>query len=132
MTNDFAVIETGGKQYRVTAGTKLKVEKLEVKAGDKVVFDTVLLTSVGDAVKVGAPYVAGAKTEAKVIGDGARQESDRVQISSEDPRAQEEGAHAGIYRARDCKDIETARHIRLPADDSSANMTGCFCLWYNK
>jgi large subunit ribosomal protein L21 len=70
MTNDFAVIETGGKQYRVSAGTKLKVEKLEVKAGDKVVFDTVLLTSVGDAVKVGTPYVAGAKTEAKVIGGG--------------------------------------------------------------
>ena len=69
MANDFAVIETGGKQYRVSAGTKLKIEKLPVKAGDKVVFDTVLLTSVGDAVKVGAPYVAGAKTEAKVLGD---------------------------------------------------------------
>lgn len=69
MANDFAVIETGGKQYRVSAGTKLKVEKLEVKAGDKVVFDTVLLTSVGDAIKVGAPYVDGAKTEARVIGD---------------------------------------------------------------
>jgi len=41
-----------------------------VKAGDKVVFETVLLTSVGDAVKVGAPYVTGAKTEAKVVGDG--------------------------------------------------------------
>lgn len=70
MANDFAVIETGGKQYRVSAGTKLKVEKLDVKAGDTVVFDTVLLTSVGDTVTVGAPYVAGAKTEAKVMGDG--------------------------------------------------------------
>lgn len=69
MANDFSVIETGGKQYRVSAGTKLKVEKLDVKAGDKVVFETVLLTSVGDAVKVGAPYVAGAKTEARVVGD---------------------------------------------------------------
>ena len=54
MANDFAVIETGGKQYRVSAGAKFKVEKLDVKAGDTVVFDTVLLTSVGDAVKVGA------------------------------------------------------------------------------
>jgi len=70
MANDFAVIETGGKQYRVSAGTKLKVEKLDVKAGDNVVFETVLLTSVGDAVKVGVPYVTGAKTEAKVLGDG--------------------------------------------------------------
>ena len=68
MASDFSVIETGGKQYRVSAGQKLKVEKLDVKAGDKVVFDTVLLTSVGDAVKVGAPYVAGAKTEARVVG----------------------------------------------------------------
>ncbi len=70
MANDFAVIETGGKQYRVSAGTKLKVEKLDVKAGDNVVFETVLLTSVGDAVKVGVPYVTGAKTEARVLGDG--------------------------------------------------------------
>jgi large subunit ribosomal protein L21 len=69
MANDFAVIETGGKQYRVSAGTKLKIEKLDVKAGDIVVFDTVLLTSTGDTVKVGAPYVTGAKTEAKVLGD---------------------------------------------------------------
>lgn len=69
MANDFSVIETGGKQYRVSAGQKLKIEKLEVKAGDTVVFDTVLLKSVGDAVQVGAPYVAGSKTEAKVVGD---------------------------------------------------------------
>lgn len=69
MANDFAVIATGGKQYRVSAGTKLKVEKLPVKAGDRVVFDTVLLTSVDGTVKIGAPYVVGATTEAKVIGD---------------------------------------------------------------
>lgn len=68
MAHDFAVIETGGKQYRISAGMKLKVEKLDVKPGDTVVFDAVLLTSVGDAVKVGAPYVAGAKAEAKVVG----------------------------------------------------------------
>jgi large subunit ribosomal protein L21 len=70
MANDFIVIETGGKQYRVIAGQKLKVEKLDVKAGEKVVFETVLLKSVGDAVEVGAPYVVGATAEAKVIGDG--------------------------------------------------------------
>ena len=69
MANDFAVIETGGKQYRVSAGQKLRVEKLEVKAGDRVVFDNVLMTSIGDAVKVGVPYVTGAKAEAKVVGD---------------------------------------------------------------
>jgi len=70
MANDFAVVQTGGKQYRVSAGQKLKVEKLDVKAGDKVVFETVLLTSIGDTVKIGAPYIAGAALEAKVLGDG--------------------------------------------------------------
>jgi large subunit ribosomal protein L21 len=69
MANDFAVIETGGKQYRVSAGQKLKVEKLDVKAGEKVVFETVLLKAVGGVVEVGAPYLKTAKTEAKVIGD---------------------------------------------------------------
>jgi large subunit ribosomal protein L21 len=69
MANDFSVIQTGGKQYRVSAGQKIKVEKLNVKAGDKVIFETVLLRSIGDAVSVGAPYVAAAKTEATVIGD---------------------------------------------------------------
>jgi large subunit ribosomal protein L21 len=69
MANDFSVIQTGGKQYRVSAGQKLKIEKLEVKAGDKVVFDTVLLKAIGGAVEVGAPYVKGATTEAKVVGD---------------------------------------------------------------
>ncbi len=69
MANDFTVIETGGKQYRVSVGQKMKIEKIAVAAGDDVIFDKVLLRSVGDAVSVGAPYVAGAKTTAKVMGD---------------------------------------------------------------
>jgi large subunit ribosomal protein L21 len=68
MSNDFSVIETGSHQYRVSVGQKIKVEKLEVKAGDKVVFETVLLKSIGDAVEVGTPYIT-AKAEAKVLGD---------------------------------------------------------------
>ena len=68
MANDFSVIETGSHQYRVSVGQKIKVEKLEVNAGDKVVFETVLLKSVGDAVEIGTPYIA-TKTEAKVLGD---------------------------------------------------------------
>jgi large subunit ribosomal protein L21 len=64
----FAVIETGGKQYRVTTGTKLKVEKLPVEAGKSFVFDKVLLVS-GDKeeITLGRPYVAGAKVEAEVL-----------------------------------------------------------------
>lgn len=62
-----AVIETGGKQYLVAPKDKFIIEKLPVDAGSEVVFDKVLLTTDGDAVKVGKPYVAGAKVTAKVL-----------------------------------------------------------------
>ena len=65
----YAIIETGGKQYVVEAGDKIKVEKLDVKEGDKVTFDKVLFVS-GDDAKVGAPFVDGAKVEAKVLAQG--------------------------------------------------------------
>ena len=65
----YAIIETGGKQYIVEAGDKIKVEKLDVKEGDKVTFDKVLFVS-GDDSKVGAPFVDGAKVEAKVLAQG--------------------------------------------------------------
>ena len=66
----FAVIETGSKQYKVTPGQKLKIEKLEIKPGDAVSFDKVLLIANGDDVKVGAPYVTGAKVDGKVLRQG--------------------------------------------------------------
>ncbi len=65
----YAIIETGGKQYTVEAGDKIRVEKLDVKEGDKVTFDKVLFVS-GDDAKIGAPYVEGAKVEAKVLAQG--------------------------------------------------------------
>ncbi len=67
---NFAVIQTGGKQYRVEPGMKLKVEKLSMNEGDVVTFDKVLLGVNGDAVKVGAPYLDGAKVLAKVLREG--------------------------------------------------------------
>ncbi len=67
---NFAVIETGGKQYKVAPGEKVKVEKLDVKEGDSFKFDKVLLTADGDKVEVGAPYVNGAAVEAKVLEQG--------------------------------------------------------------
>jgi large subunit ribosomal protein L21 len=62
----YAVIKTGGKQYKVAQGDRLRVEKLPASVGDSVTFDQVLLIG-GDAIKIGAPLVAGAKVEAKVI-----------------------------------------------------------------
>lgn len=63
----FAVIETGGKQYKVVSGEVLKIEKLsgDLKAGDTVTFDKVLLVSDGNDVKIGTPYIEGATIEAQ-------------------------------------------------------------------
>ena len=66
----YAVIETGGKQYKVEAGQELFIEKLNVEADDKVVFDKVLAVGGDDGIKVGSPYVKGAKVNAKVIKNG--------------------------------------------------------------
>ncbi len=63
---EFAVIHTGGKQYKVAVGDSLKVEKLkgEFKAGDKVTFDKVMLVDNGTDTSIGTPYIDGAKVEA--------------------------------------------------------------------
>ena len=65
----YAIIETGGKQIKVEEGTSIFVEKLDVNEGDKVVFDKVVLYS-DKAVKVGTPYVKGAKVNATVEKQG--------------------------------------------------------------
>ncbi len=66
----FAIIETGGKQYKVTDGDIIFVEKLDVNDGDEVVFDNVKALSIGDDFKVGAPTVEGAKVTANVLKNG--------------------------------------------------------------
>jgi large subunit ribosomal protein L21 len=63
----YAVFETGGKQYRVSAGSRLEVERLDVAAGQPVTLDRVLLVNNGGNIQVGAPTVAGAKIVADVI-----------------------------------------------------------------
>ena len=65
----YAVIETGGKQLKVEAGQEIFVEKLNVEAGDTVVFDKVVLLS-NDGTKIGTPYVEGAKVTCKVEKQG--------------------------------------------------------------
>ncbi|MES2952935.1 MAG: 50S ribosomal protein L21 [Patescibacteria group bacterium] len=66
----FAVIATGGKQYVVAPGDTLKIEKLEKNAGDKVVFDQVLLADDGSATKLGTPTVSGMSVEGEVVKQG--------------------------------------------------------------
>ncbi len=66
----YAIIVTGGKQYKVSEGDTLFIEKLDAEENDTVTFDTVLMAGEGEDVKVGAPTVEGATVEAKVIKNG--------------------------------------------------------------
>ena len=65
-----AIIVTGGKQYKVSEGEVLFIEKLDVEAGEQVVFDQVLAVLDGDNATIGTPTVAGAKVEATVVKNG--------------------------------------------------------------
>ena len=66
----YAIIVTGGTQYKVSEGDTLFIEKLDAEEGANVTFDQVLLAGEGDDVKVGAPTVDGATVEAKVVKNG--------------------------------------------------------------
>jgi large subunit ribosomal protein L21 len=74
-TEEFAVIQTGGKQYKVSKGTVVSIEKLkttgvEYKKGDKVSFDKVLLVDDGKNTSIGTPFIAGAKVDAEIMEIG--------------------------------------------------------------
>ena len=67
---NFAVIQTGGKQYKISLGQKIKIEKLNANEGEGFVFEKVLLLADGEDVKIGSPYIEGAKVEAKILKQG--------------------------------------------------------------
>ena len=73
----YAVIKTGGKQYRVSSGEKLRVELLQAEVGSAVQFAEVLAIGEGDSVKVGAPFIDGASVKATVVSQGR---GDKVHI----------------------------------------------------
>jgi large subunit ribosomal protein L21 len=66
----YAVIQTGGKQYRVTPGELVKVEKLQGKKGDPIIFEKVLLTADGETVNIGSPYLSDAKVQGRIARQG--------------------------------------------------------------
>ena len=66
----YAIIKTGGKQYKVSEGDEIIIEKLEVAEGDAVTFEEVLSIVDGENVKIGQPKVEGAKVSAKVVKNG--------------------------------------------------------------
>lgn len=73
----YAVIKTGGKQYRIQVGEKLKIEQLEVESGGELIIDQVLMIADGENVSMGKPLVEGARVSATVLGQGRH---DKIRI----------------------------------------------------
>ncbi len=73
----YAVIKTGGKQYRIAEGQKLKVEQIPADIGQEITLDQVLSVGEGDQLKIGAPLVSGAVVKATVLAQGRH---DKVKI----------------------------------------------------
>ncbi len=73
----YAVIKTGGKQYRVAPGEKLKIEQIPADIGSEIVLDQILMVADGEAVTVGTPLIIGATVKATVVAHGR---GDKVQI----------------------------------------------------
>ena len=66
----YAVVKAGGKQYRVSSGESLRIEKLAAAVGSELVLDQVLLVGEGEALKIGNPMVSGASVSAKIVAHG--------------------------------------------------------------
>ncbi len=66
----YAIIETGGKQYRVEEGSTIRVEKLPAEKGEAVTFDRVLFCNNGEGVKIGTPYLDNCQVEGKIVRNG--------------------------------------------------------------
>ncbi len=73
----YAVIKTGGKQYRVAAGQKIKVEQIPADVGSEITLDQVLMVGEGESVKIGTPVVSGAEVKATVVSHGRH---DKIKI----------------------------------------------------
>jgi len=98
----YAIIETGGKQYKVQEGDVVYIEKLNAGEGEAVSFDKVLLVSKESGVVIGSPTVAGASVSAKVEKQGKGKKSHRLQVQSEEELSSQARSsstlHEGCYR----------------------------------
>ena len=92
----YAVIKTGGKQYKVATGEKIKVEQLAAEVGQEIVIDQVLAVGSGADLKVGAPWVAGATVSAIVLAHG-RHDKIRIFKMRRRKHYQKHGGHRQNY-----------------------------------
>ncbi len=93
----YAVIKTGGKQYRVREGQVLRVESLNVEAGEAVEFDEVLMIGEGADIKIGAPYVEGAKVSATVESNGRGKKVTIIKFRRRKNRSKTKQGHRQNY-----------------------------------
>lgn len=103
----YAIIETGGKQYRVEQGVNITVEKLAAKPGSEFILDKVLLLG-GDTCQIGAPYIEGAQIRAEVI---AQRRRPKVLIFKRRRRKDSKSMHG---HRQDCTDLHI-KEIIAPA-----------------
>ncbi|QVL46037.1 MAG: 50S ribosomal protein L21 [Methylophilaceae bacterium] len=118
----YAVIKTGGKQYKVAAGDYLKVEKLDGDVGSKVVIDKILMVADGDNVTIGSPLVAGAKVNATVLSHG---KGDKVMIFKFHRRKhyRKTQGHRQSYTEIQIDDINGKGTVKAAAKPAAAKAT---------
>jgi large subunit ribosomal protein L21 len=102
----YAIIETGGKQYRVTKGQHLKIEKVDAAVGEEVVFDQVLMTGeVGKAPSLGKPYLENTKVKAKVCEQGRAKKISILKFKRRKHHMKQQG-HRQYYTEVEVTDIK--------------------------
>ena len=111
----FAIIETGGKQYKVEKGATVEVEKLDAEDGSTITIDKVVLISDNNDVKIGTPYVSGAAVVAKVLGQ-IKGEKIRVYKMKAKEHYQRTAGHRQKYTNLEITEIKTEGAVRAKAE----------------
>lgn len=96
MSENYAIIATGGKQERVKVGQRIKVELLGVNEGDTVTFDKVLFKKDGTASLVGAPYIENAQVQGKVLGNGRHPKIEVIKFKRRKKYRRKQGHRQGF------------------------------------
>jgi large subunit ribosomal protein L21 len=115
----YAVIVTGGKQYRVRKGDTLRVERLAADEGAKVEFDKVLMVGEGEGVSVGTPYVKGGKVSAKVKAHGRQRKIKVVKFKRRKNYLRQKG-HRQDYTEVEITAIAGAPKSKAPEAENAA------------
>lgn len=104
----YAVILTGGKQYRVEAGDRLEIEKLENEIGDSIILDKILLIGDENQIELGRPYVSNAQVSAEIIDQGRSDKVRTVKLKRRAHHLQHKGHRQSFTQIR-IKDIQVKK-----------------------